>query len=70
MTEWLPAIERMLTLVVALVAAGVSVQNSRRIKEVHISLNSRLDQMLALKGEASEAKGAANERANPLVSKN
>ncbi len=41
----------------ALGAVGMSFWNSRKIREVHISLNSRLDQMLRDRGDAREALG-------------
>ena len=43
--------------IAALGAVAVSIWNSRRIREVHISLNSRLDQMLQDRGDAREAIG-------------
>jgi len=34
------------------------------IRTVHISVNSRMDQLLKLRGEASKAEGVAEERAS------
>ncbi len=41
----------------ALGAVAMSFWNSRKIREVHISINSRMDQLLQARGDASEAKG-------------
>lgn len=46
-----------LTAIAALVAAVMSIRNSSKIKEVHISINSRMDQLLKEKGIASRAEG-------------
>jgi|KBSMisStandDraft_5_1062788.scaffolds.fasta_scaffold00163_4 hypothetical protein len=70
MTEWLPDIERALTGIIALVAAVASIINARSIKQVHVSINSRMDQLLKLQAEASKAEGAADERANPTPPRN
>jgi hypothetical protein len=70
MMEYLPDIERIGTMFVALFGAVVGLIGLFRIKQVHVSLNSRLDEMLKLRGEVGEAKGAADERANPLVPRN
>jgi hypothetical protein len=70
MMEYLPEIERIASVVSALGAVIIGVLNARKIKEVHISINSRMEQLLKAQSEASEAKGAADERANPLVPKN
>ena len=61
--EYLPDIERFLTMGVALIAAIGSIHNARKIKEVHISINSRMDQLLTATGQVSEAKGLAEGRA-------
>ena len=53
-------------LIVALIALAGYVQsrrNTKKIESVHIAINSRMDQLLEQKGLASEAKGAAEERA-------
>ena len=47
----------------AVIAAAVSIYNSFKIESVHVSINSRMDQMLILQGVASKAEGVSQERA-------
>jgi hypothetical protein len=54
---------RVATLVVALYAA-------LKVKKVEVSINHRMDQLIEKTEIASEAKGAADERANPLSPSN
>jgi hypothetical protein len=54
------------SIVAALAAAGalaVSIDNKVRIKDVHISINSRMDQLLQERGKSSKAEGVTQERA-------
>jgi hypothetical protein len=51
--------------VIAISAFGaviLGVFNAMKIREVHISINSRMDQLLSARGDASKAQGAAEER--------
>ena len=60
--EYLPDIERLISSLAALGAVVMGFINRKSIKEVHVSLNSRLDQMLKDRGDASEAIGVEKER--------
>lgn len=42
---------------VSLMAYRTSRRNGEKIEQVHVSINSRMDQMLQMRGDASEAKG-------------
>ena len=55
--EYLPDIERFMTMAVALIAALASIHNARKIKEVHISINSRMDQLLKAQTQVSRSEG-------------
>jgi hypothetical protein len=46
----------------AIAALVQSFRNSTRIQEVHLTMNSRLDSLLAATKEAAEARGGAIER--------
>jgi len=46
-----------LTAIAALIAAGVGIRNSGRIHQVHVSINSRMDQLLTERGIAARAEG-------------
>ena len=48
---------------VSLMSYRASRRNGQKIEEVHVSINSRMDQLLAARGESSEAKGLALGRA-------
>ena len=65
-TEHIDDIIRILTGLASLGAVIMGIINSRKIKEVHISINSRMDQMLQMRGEASKAEGVAQERNDNL----
>jgi hypothetical protein len=41
--------------------------NARKIREVHVSVNSRMDQLLSLRGEASKAAGFEEGRLEPRI---
>jgi hypothetical protein len=62
------AILILITQVITLVTAGLSFWASRRnkaaIQEVHVSINSRMDQLIAQTAKASHAEGMADEKAN------
>lgn len=51
-----------LTAITALGGLFMGIFNSRKIKEVHISINSRMDQLLAARGLASMAEGVEQGR--------
>jgi crotonobetainyl-CoA:carnitine CoA-transferase CaiB-like acyl-CoA transferase len=57
MSAYINDIVGVLTAVAALIAAIVSVRNSGKIREVHISINSRMDQLLTERGIAARAEG-------------
>jgi ACT domain-containing protein len=63
MWEIISDVIRLLTAIAAVGAAVMSIINSRRIKEVHVSINSRMDQLLRATGAASKAEGIEQERA-------
>jgi hypothetical protein len=52
------------TLVTAVGALIIGVMNSWRISDVHISINSRMDQLLKAHGAEMKAEGANEERAS------
>ena len=51
-------------------ALAVGIANSRSIEQVHLLLNSRMDQLLSLRGEASKAEGVEQERKHARESGN
>jgi len=55
-------IAQLLTALAAVGAVLMSYRNSRKIEQVHISINSRMDQLLKSSGEAEFAKGEEKER--------
>lgn len=57
--ENLSGISSLISALAAIGAVIMSFRNSLKIKEVHISINSRMDQMLAMQGVASKAEGNA-----------
>jgi len=63
MNGWMDTVLRIMTAVAALGAVIMSIINSFKIREVHVSINSRMDQLLEQKGLAAKAEGAAEERA-------
>jgi hypothetical protein len=63
MSDWIDNVLRIMTAVAACGAVIMSIINSFKIREVHVSINSRMDQLLEQKGLASRAEGAAEERA-------
>jgi hypothetical protein len=46
----------------ALAATFVSYLNNRQIKQIHVSINSRMDQLLSLTADSSHAKGIEDAR--------
>ena len=46
----------------ALIAAVISWKNLKKIAEVHVQINSRMDQLLRTTGLLGEAEGQARER--------
>lgn len=53
-------------IVIALATAGTlafSIYNATQISNVHISINSRMDQLLLERGKSSKAEGVSQERA-------
>jgi hypothetical protein len=59
----------LISAVAALGALGLSARNAKKIQEVHVSVNSRMDELLKLQGASEHAKGvlqgAQDERDNP-----
>jgi hypothetical protein len=53
---------QLMTALSALGAMLMSYRNSRKIQEVHLSVNSRLSQLLEATGDAQRAIGAQQER--------
>jgi hypothetical protein len=62
MTAYVDDIIRVVTAFASLGAVLLGAMNSRKIREVHISINSRMDQLLQARGEASRAEGVEQER--------
>lgn len=58
MTDWLPIAAVVAPTLAALGSTLVSLHNKRQIREVHLSLNSRLDALI----RASNAQGRIDER--------
>jgi hypothetical protein len=58
----LAEIAQIITATAALGAVLVSLHNSRKIQEVHLSINSRMDQLLKAAEQAAHAAGAAEAR--------
>lgn len=50
------------TAIAAIVAAGVSFWNTRKINEIHVIINSRLTELLALTKTSSKAEGVKEGR--------
>ena len=50
------------TLVTAVGAVVIGIINSNRINDVHVSINSRMDQLLLAHGKEMKAEGAKEER--------
>lgn len=62
MTELLSGIASLISAIAAIGAVLMSLRNGRKIQEVHISINSRMDQLLQARGEASMAAGVVQGR--------
>jgi hypothetical protein len=62
MLEFLDALLRFMSAACALGAMIVGIRNTRRIREVHIMINSRMDQLLVASGLASRAEGVEQGR--------
>jgi hypothetical protein len=58
---------QLITAIAAVGAVSMSYRNSRKIEQVHISINSRMDQLLKTSGDAMKAEGVAEERANNIA---
>jgi hypothetical protein len=65
MEAWAALIVSIATLVTAVGALIMGIINSNRINDVHISINSRMDQLLKVSGDAAHAAGAKEERERP-----
>lgn len=52
---------------VSLMSYQASRRNGRKIEDVHLSVNSRMDQLLQARGDASEAKGLEQGRSEGRV---
>jgi hypothetical protein len=57
----------MITAIAAISAVAMSYRNSRKIEQVHISINSRMDQLLSATSDAARADGAKEERDKPRL---
>ena len=57
-------VAQLVTAVSAVSAVLMSYRNSRKIEQVHVSINSRMDQLLKTNGDAMKAAGVAEERAS------
>lgn len=55
--EWLSQITEVITALAALTGATLGIINRRRISEVHVSINSRMDELLKATGVAAHAEG-------------
>lgn len=62
MWENLPGIASLISAFAALGAVAMSARNARKIHEVHVSINSRMDQLLQARGDASMAAGVEQGR--------
>jgi hypothetical protein len=60
-------VAQLITAVAAIGAVLMSYRNSRKIEQVHVSINSRMDQLLKTSGDAMKAEGVAEERANNIA---
>ena len=52
---------QLITALAALAAVGLSWVNRKHIQEIHLLINSRMDQLLKLTGEAQHALGVKQE---------
>jgi hypothetical protein len=59
---WLHDVVDLIMAAGALLAAYTSLRNASKIQEVHLLINSRMNQLLAATGLAARAEGAAAER--------
>lgn len=50
------------TLATAIGAVVIGIMNARKISDVHISIDGRMDQLLAAHGKEMKAEGVAQER--------
>jgi hypothetical protein len=55
--DWFDNTTRLLGALGGLGAVVMSYRNAIKISEVHVSINSRMDQLLKARGEASKAEG-------------
>jgi hypothetical protein len=55
-------VAEILTALAAVAAVVVSLINGKKINDVHISINSRMDQLLRATGIAAKAEGVEQER--------
>ena len=62
MTITFTEIAQLITAAAALGAVLMSVHNGHKIQEVHLSINSRMDELLKAASEAARAAGATEER--------
>ena len=58
------------TLAAAVTSLVMAFKNSTKINEVHLSINSRMDQLLAAHGAEMKAEGIAQERAQTTEKQN
>jgi hypothetical protein len=62
MEAWAALIVSIATLITALGALVMGIINSNRINDVHVSINSRMDQLLKSYGAEQKAAGVSEER--------
>ena len=62
MEAWAALIVSVATLITSVSAVVLAVRNSNKIQDVHLSINSRMDQLLSATGAAERAAGITQER--------
>lgn len=62
MERWVSAVAAGAAFLAALASLIASIRNARKIEQVHISINSRMDQLLAATGLAQHAAGVEQGR--------
>jgi hypothetical protein len=63
MEAWATLVFAGATLMTSIGALVIGIINSNRINDVHVSINSRMDQLLLAHGKEQRAEGVAEERA-------
>ena len=60
--EVIQDVMRVITAIAAIVAAAISFNASRQIREIHVSINGKMDDLLKLTAKSSHAEGVEQER--------